>query len=342
MARPDRRGPDVDVAGARGNARSSIRSAMIPTSETIENRRLVGPLPSRAITSARASRRVTNTCGAEKHGETENEDRKTHPPRADARRRSRGMARTGRKCRRPAAWGAFGGRWPPIIHQCRERHPRPGTELRRGEYEVVVLGGGPAGIAAAAAARAGRSTLLVERYGFLGGMGTAAGVTDFLRPARQRARRASAGRARHCRRAARAHRPARRAQRAASRLGKIQAQAYDIAAYKCAADDCCSTHGVEILFHAFAVGVAMERDADRGAARRNQVGARRGSRPACSSTARATAISRPGPARRTRRRRHGGMPYPTTMFRMNGVDAAAGRRSLAHDPRADGSGRRRG
>ena len=49
-----------------------------------------------------------------------------------------------------------------------------------GEYEVVVLGGGPAGIAAAVAAvRAGRRTLLIERYGFLGGMGTAAGVTNF-------------------------------------------------------------------------------------------------------------------------------------------------------------------
>src|SRR5215211_9289277 len=49
-----------------------------------------------------------------------------------------------------------------------------------GEYEVAVLGGGPAGIAAAvAAAQAGRSTLLIERYGFLGGMGTAAGVTNF-------------------------------------------------------------------------------------------------------------------------------------------------------------------
>ena len=40
-----------------------------------------------------------------------------------------------------------------------------------GEYDVAVLGGGPAGMAAAvAAARAGRRTLLIERYGFLGGM----------------------------------------------------------------------------------------------------------------------------------------------------------------------------
>src|ERR671929_1836166 len=48
------------------------------------------------------------------------------------------------------------------------------------EHEIVVLGGGPAGIAAAnAAARHGADVLLVERYGFLGGMGTAGGVTNF-------------------------------------------------------------------------------------------------------------------------------------------------------------------
>jgi hypothetical protein len=43
------------------------------------------------------------------------------------------------------------------------------------EADVVVAGGGPAGlVAAAAAARNGASTILVERYGFLGGMATAA------------------------------------------------------------------------------------------------------------------------------------------------------------------------
>ncbi|RIK10496.1 MAG: hypothetical protein DCC49_03440, partial [Acidobacteria bacterium] len=43
--------------------------------------------------------------------------------------------------------------------------------------DVVVAGGGPAGLAAAAsAARSGASTLLLERYGFLGGNLTAASV----------------------------------------------------------------------------------------------------------------------------------------------------------------------
>jgi FAD dependent oxidoreductase len=130
-----------------------------------------------------------------------------------------------------------------------------------GEYEVAVLGGGPAGIAAAvAAARAGRRTLLIERYGFLGGMGTAAGVTNF------------------CGLHANVHGEMRRlvqgiASELLSRidrlgglnaphlvLGKIFAHAYDTSAYKIAADDLLANHNVDILFHALGAGVVMKNE----------------------------------------------------------------------------------
>lgn len=48
------------------------------------------------------------------------------------------------------------------------------------QYDVVVAGGGPSGVAAAiAAARNNASVLLIERYGFLGGMATNASVPVF-------------------------------------------------------------------------------------------------------------------------------------------------------------------
>ena len=52
---------------------------------------------------------------------------------------------------------------------------------KRGSYDVVVAGGGVAGVAAAvSAARLGVNTLLVERYGFLGGLSTAGLVNPFM------------------------------------------------------------------------------------------------------------------------------------------------------------------
>ncbi|WP_435874180.1 FAD-dependent oxidoreductase [Paenibacillus vandeheii] len=53
--------------------------------------------------------------------------------------------------------------------------------LKKEDADVVIVGGGPAGIAAAiAAGRQGVRTVLVERYGFVGGMSTAAMVYPWM------------------------------------------------------------------------------------------------------------------------------------------------------------------
>ena len=57
--------------------------------------------------------------------------------------------------------------------------PEPNKDISIArECDVVVVGGGPGGIGAAvAAARNGADTVLIERYGYLGGMGTGGLVT---------------------------------------------------------------------------------------------------------------------------------------------------------------------
>ena len=195
------------------------------------------------------------------------------------------------------------------------------------EADVVVLGGGPAGIAAAwAASRQGRATVLVERYGFLGGMGTAAGVTNF------------------CGLHANVHGEIRRVVRGIADelleriehlgglnpphviFGKTQAQAYDMSAYKCAADDLVLGAGAKLLFHALAAGVAMrdERSIDalivetksgrRAVRGRVFVDASGDGDLACW----AGAPWEKGDAT-------GRLLYPTLMFRVNNVDAERAR-----------------
>ena len=57
------------------------------------------------------------------------------------------------------------------------KEPARETKVIR-EADVVVVGGGPGGIGAAvSAARNGADTVLIERYGYLGGMGTGGLVT---------------------------------------------------------------------------------------------------------------------------------------------------------------------
>ena len=194
-----------------------------------------------------------------------------------------------------------------------------------GEFDVLVIGGGPAGLAAAvSAARHGARTLLVERYGFLGGMGTAGGVTNFAGLYGRRG-----GVVQQL-----VHGVADELLARIDALGglntpqdglqgRIRVRSYDVAAYKCSADGLLIDAGVQLLLHAQAVGVLqdalrritavlVETKSGRQAIRAQQV-------IDCSGDADIAHFSgvpyELGDG-------HGDALYPSTMFRIGRVDAA--------------------
>ncbi|CAN5336472.1 FAD-dependent oxidoreductase [soil metagenome] len=193
------------------------------------------------------------------------------------------------------------------------------------EVDVLVVGGGPTGImAAAAAAREGKSTLLIEKSGFLGGAGTGGGLSTFCglhSNVYGEHMLTSGGMVPELLAKIEAYDGLRPAHLSFS--DRIQAQAYDIPAYRLAADDLVLESGAEILFHTFAVAAVMaspsvidaiivETKQGRLALKARFVIDTSGDADVAYW---AGADFEQSPAEE--------MLYPSTMFRINGVDANA-------------------
>jgi hypothetical protein len=118
-------------------------------------------------------------------------------------------------------------------------------------YDVVVAGGGMAGIAAAySAARQGVSTGLIERYGFLGGMATAALVNPFMSHRSSTGQPLIAGFFEELR------------ARLADADGILE-NSFDVEALKFVAQEMLLEAGVELMLHTWLTGVEMEDEAIR-------------------------------------------------------------------------------
>jgi hypothetical protein len=198
------------------------------------------------------------------------------------------------------------------------------------EADVAVVGGGPAGLAAAAsAARGGARTLLVERYGFLGGMGTAGGVTNFAGlygrvggQWQQLVRGVADELLERIDALGGLNAPQDGLQ------GRIRVRSYDTSAYKCAADALMADAGVQLLFHALVTGVvkagAVDAEGERidGLVVHTRSGPRLvRARVVVDASGDADVAALAGVPFEVGDGAGSGL-YPTTMFRIAGVDPA--------------------
>uniref|UniRef100_A0A7C5TJB0 CoB--CoM heterodisulfide reductase iron-sulfur subunit A n=1 Tax=Ignisphaera aggregans TaxID=334771 RepID=A0A7C5TJB0_9CREN len=129
------------------------------------------------------------------------------------------------------------------------------------QHDVVVVGGGTAGVAAAvAASRNGADTLLIERYGFLGGTMTAGLVNPFMTF--------------HAGKEQIIHGIFQEIIDRLKRLGGYdeETKAFDVEAMKIVLDQMVMEAGVKLLLHTCVIGVVMQGNVIRGVEIHNKSG----------------------------------------------------------------------